>query len=93
MLKGNFQIDLLRPGARFLQGFGVATLAFAVAGVAAMAASPPQSGPAQYGSPAWFIWQPPANAAPRPPQAQSQMPQRIAQCAAEFGQVLLGSAE
>src|SRR4051812_27597043 len=61
MFKGDFRISLLRPSLRLLRNCGAVGLVL-VTGVAAMAASPPQSGPAKDGQPAWFISQAP----PRP---------------------------
>jgi hypothetical protein len=87
MLKDDFRMDVLRPGARFLRGAAAAALIAAVAGVAATAASPPQSGPAKDGNLPWFILQPSANPAPPRPQ---MTPVPIAQCAAESAKLCSG---
>jgi hypothetical protein len=81
MFKGDFRISIFRLGVRFLRGCGVAALAIG-AGVVAMGASPPQSGPAKDGEPAWFIYQPPPPAAGGPGGGPRPV-QPIAACAAD----------
>jgi hypothetical protein len=78
MFRINLRSSVLRSGARVLPGC-VGAFLLAVNGFVAVAASPPQSGPAKDGQPAWFIYQPPTPATPRPPQAEP----RILACAAE----------
>jgi hypothetical protein len=90
MFKGDFRISLRKPGIRFLRGCGVAALA-AVAGVA-LAASPPKSGPAKDGQPAWSIWQPPPPD-PNRPRPAPQPPRPILACAADSAKFCAGQAD
>jgi DNA-binding beta-propeller fold protein YncE len=79
MLRSDLGFSLPRRGVRFLRGCGAAVLLIST-GALAMAASPPQSGPAKDGQPAWYIYQQPSPGPERP----------VLACAAEAAQLCSG---
>jgi hypothetical protein len=70
----------LRSSARRLAVYGASV--FVLVATAAIAEDPPQSGPAKDGSPAWYIYQPPARQ-PNRPQFTPPAVQPIAGCSTE----------
>lgn len=76
MFEGDYRVGP-KLGMRLLGGCGASALVFASA--VAMAESPPRSGPAENGSPAWYIYEPPARPAPSGPPPVDE----VAECAAD----------